>query len=214
MNSVTLASKNDISPRKRFLLETEDFTFLSRIKKVTGDAVYVTVPFEDYPLTGMGVRMDFHDPSGCTRYETHVLQGPVLGSATAILVRPTVVERVQHRTFTRVTCDLIVEFREMTKVKFKTAAVSNVSASGLLMESAHRMTQGTAVEINLSLDKAYPIRLLAKIVHVITPPRGSGRGAPRQYGCRFTGIEAHEQKRIIEYVWDILEATQKKASGI
>jgi c-di-GMP-binding flagellar brake protein YcgR len=213
MNSATLASENDLSPRKRFLLETEDFTFLSRIKKVTDNAVYVTVPFEDYPLTGMGVRMDFHDPSGCTRYETRVLQGPVLGSAMAILMRPIAVERVQHRSFTRVTCDLTIEFREMTKVKFKEAAASNVSASGLLMETSHRMTQGTAIEINIPLDKAHPIRLLARIVHVITPPRGSGRNAARQYGCHYTGIEAHDQKRIIEYVWDVIETTQKKAAG-
>ena len=213
MDSVKFPDENDIRPRKRFLLETKDLTFLSRIKKVTEDTVHVSVPFEDYPITGTEVRMDFHDPTGCTRYITTVLQGPVLGSATAILARPTVVERVQHRAFTRVTCNLPIEFREMTKVKFKGAVAHNISASGLLIESAHRMTQGTALEIRISLDKAHPMLVLAKIVHVITPPRGSGRNAPRQYGCLFTDIEPSQQKRIIEYVWDVLEATQQRAAG-
>lgn len=213
MNSENLVNENDIRPRKRFLLETEDFTFLSRIKRVTEDAIHVTVPFEDYPLTGMAVRMDFHDPAGCTRYETQVIQGPALGSGTAILVPPTVVRRVQHRSFTRVTANLPVEFREMSKVKFNDGVARNISASGLLLESPHPMTQGTAIEIGLALDKAHPMQVLAKVVHVISAPRGSGRAAARHYGCRFTGIETGQQKRIIEYVWDVLETMQRKATS-
>jgi len=136
----------DLRPNKRFLLQTGDLTVLSRIRKVTGDTVHVTVPFADYPIIGMAVAMDFHDPAGCTRYETFVVQSPLLGSSEAVLAYPLSSERVQHRAFTRVTVGMQVKFREMDKVKFREGNAKNISAGGLLLETDYRMKQGSAIE--------------------------------------------------------------------
>jgi hypothetical protein len=203
----------DLRTNKRFLLQTGDLTVLSRIRKVTADTVHVTVPFADYPITGMAVAMDFHDPAGCTRYETFVVQSPLLGSSEAVLAYPISSERVYHRTFTRVTVSLQVKFREMDKVKFRDGIAKNISAGGILLETDYRMTQGTAIEFEIALTKAESMTVLGKIVHVVRPARGAGKGASRLYGCEFTEIEQPHRKAIIEYVWDVLEKTQRAATS-
>jgi len=213
MGSANVDSGSDLRPNKRFLLQTGDLTVLSRIKKVTDDTVHVTVPFADYPIVGMDVAMDFHDPAGCTRYETFVVQSPFLGSSEVVLAYPRFSERVQHRAFTRVTVSLPVKFREMDKVKFRGATARNISAGGLLLETDLRMTQGNAIELQIALTKAESMTVLARIVYVVKPARGAGKGAPRLYGCEFTEIEQPQRKAIIEYVWDVLEKTQQAATS-
>ena len=203
----------DLRANKRFLLQTGDLTVLSRIRKVTANTVHVTVPFADDPIIGMAVGMDFHDPAGCTRYETFVVQSPFLGSSEAVLAYPISSERVQHRAFTRVTVGLQVKFREMDKVKFRDGIAQNISAGGILLESDYRMTQGTAVEVQIDLTKAESMTVQGKVVHVVKPARGAGKGACWIYGCEFTGIEQSQRKAIIEYVWDVLEKTQQAATS-
>jgi len=213
MGSNRADPEHDLRPGKRFLLETGDLTFLSRIRNVTGDTVEVSVPFADYPITGMAVKMEFHDPAGCSRYETRVMQSPMLGSSKAVLMFPSTSERVQHRGFTRVSTHLAVKFREMDKVKFREGVARNISAGGLLIETDYRMKQGAALEIEIALTKAESMTVLADVVHVVTPPRGAGKDAPRLYGCEFTNVERSEQQAIIEYVWDVLESTQRRATS-
>ncbi len=213
MGLANRGSGGDLRPNKRFLLQTGDLTVLSRIRKVTDDTVHVTVPFADYPIVGMAVAMDFHDPAGCTRYETFVVQSPLLGSSEAVLAFPRSSERVQHRAFTRVTVSLPIKFREMDKVKFRDATAKNISAGGVLLETDYRMAQGTAVEVQIALTKAETMTVLGKLVHVVKPARGAGKGAPRLYGCEFTEIEQPQRKAIIEYVWDVLEKTQRAATS-
>jgi len=213
MGLVNVDSGGDLRPNKRFLLQTGDLTVLSRIRKVTDDTIHVTVPFADYPIVGMAVAMDFHDPAGCTRHETFVVQAPFLGSSEIVLAYPRFSKRVQHRGFTRVAVRLPVKFREMDKVKFRDATVRNISAGGLLLETDFRMKQGTAVELQIALRKTESMTVLAKAVHVVRPARGAGKDAPRLYGCEFTEIGQPQRKAIIEYVWDVLENTQRAATS-
>jgi len=212
MSSTNTDYEVDLRQGKRFLLETGDLTVLSRIRKVTAETVHVSVPFADYPITGMDIAMEFHDPAGCTRYDTTVVQGPMLGSSETVLAYPTTCERVQHRNFTRVAARLPVKFREMTKVKFRDATARNISAGGILIETDYRMKQGAAIEMQIELTKTDPMTILGTVVHVVRPPRGAGKGAPRLYGCEFTGVERPQRQAIIEYVWDVLENTQREAT--
>ncbi len=212
MGSRNAGFESDLRPNKRFLLQTGELTVLSRITRVTADTIHVKVPFADYPVTGMGVALDFHDPAGCTRYDTFVVQAPMLGSLTAVLAYPTSSQRVQHRAFTRVSVNLPAKFREMDKVKFRDGLVRNLSAGGLLLETAYRMKQGAGIEVQLTLSKSSPMIVLARVVHVVKLPRGAGKKTPRMYGCEYTEIDRAQRLAIIEYVWDMLEDTQRAAT--
>ena len=207
-----IGTETDLRPGKRFLLETGELTVLSRIRKVTHDTVHVSVPFADYPVTGMTVAMEFHDSDGCTQYKATVVQGPILGTSAAILARPTECQRVQHRSYTRVSANLPILFREMSKVKFLNAVARNVSAGGFLLETKHRIKAGSPLEVQFSVEKGVSMTVLGTVVHVVKPPRGKSKDAQRLYGFEFTNIEQRERQAIIEYVWDILENTQQLAS--
>ena len=194
---------------ERFLLNAGEETFLCRIEEVGRSNLRITVPRQDFPMTGMIARLIFHDESGCTTFDSEVVQGPSLGNPFVLLRMPDEGERTVHRDFTRVESSLPVKFRPLGKVAYHEGRMANLSAGGMLIATDIKESL-KSIELRFSLPRRGEISCLGEVVHTVKSPDDDGDGV--LYGCRFTGLEKRDVRAIIEFVWDVLEHKQEAAS--
>ncbi len=202
-------TENMIRVGRRFLLNAGEETFLCKIEEVGRSNFRIAVPRQDFPMTDMKARLVFHDESGCTTFDSEVIQGPGPGNPSALLRMPVEGERVIHRDFTRVVSDLPVKFRSLGKVVYHEGRIANLSAGGMLF-AADVEEPLKSIELSFSLPHRGEISCLAEVVHRIKSPEDDRNGV--LYGCRFTGLEKRDVRAIIEFVWDVLERKQEAAS--
>ena len=68
---------DDIKIGRHCLMNTMGQRFLVEILEVEDDTVRLSCPGADYPVTGMIVSLEFHDPAGYNSYRVEVLEGAV-----------------------------------------------------------------------------------------------------------------------------------------
>ncbi|MDP1759662.1 MAG: response regulator [Thermodesulfovibrionales bacterium] len=84
---------------------------------------------------------------------------------------------------------------EMGNVKL-TASAINISSTGILIESAHPLNVGEAINCSFLLPGTLAISVNGEVIRIIKKPAGS----IHQYGIRFTSISASAQRIIEDFV--------------
>lgn len=84
---------------------------------------------------------------------------------------------------------------EMGNVKL-TASTINISSTGILIESAHPLNVGDAINCSFLLPRTLAISVKGEVVRILKKPAGN----IHQYGIRFTSISASAQRIIEDFV--------------
>jgi len=186
-----------------FLLKTERQTFLSRILTVSDDAIVVSSPIADYPLSQMTVEMHFHDEWGWYSLKSVVTAAPDFDKPRITLSRPVSTERFIHRKYTRVAVDLEGQYRPLDGERYSRAKIYDLSVGGLLLQTEEKLEPGQKIEVKFSLPGIELPPLVAAPCHeedesLDDPP-------PFYCGYQFVGLSRETMQAIRGYVWQQLK---------
>jgi hypothetical protein len=186
------------------LIKLTDRNFMVRILEVTDDTLRVSFPGLDYPVAGMLIDVEFHDPLGFSFYRTKVLKGPEREGEGILLERPSEAKRSQHRDSCRVPAELKVEVKGQVHVRKHKSVLLNVSTGGALLQSPGEFEVGDVVEIPLKLPgETESYLVLAEILHRSEPVEIDGEKV-FLYGTRFAGYDPGTGRALTSYIWDRL----------
>lgn len=191
-----------LKPGTACLVKFAENTFLVEIAEVTDDTLRVTFYAYDFPVAGMLIDIEFHQPEGIIRYVTKVIEGPKTETDGILLEKPFAPKIVQHRATYRVPTDIPTTFIEDKGRRAENCTVVNLSTTGASLESRTPLSRGDFFALNLKInDQKHTLE--GEVCHVAQYRRSDG--APIYvYGTRFTGYSPGAGIAVTNYVWDCL----------
>lgn len=195
----------DLVKGNRCLVAVMGQRFMVDLLEVDDKTIRVSFPGRDYPISGMAVELEFHDPNGFNCYESEVILGPEKGTPGIVLERPVEPRRAQHRVSCRVPTDLTVQVKDQAHIRRYDAPLVNLSADGALIETNAPFDFSTTVELWLSLPGEPTHETLGAVVHISSPTetRASGKDTTI-YGIRFLHLDPAASQSICNYIWERL----------
>lgn len=191
----------DIAEGNRCLLSVMGQRFMVDVVEVSEESLRVTFPGRDYPVAGMAVDLEFHDPDGFNSYHAQVMVGPDETSGGLVLTRPKEPRRAQHRDCCRVPTDLTVQVKDQVHVRRFDAELINLSAGGGLLSTRAQFDFSSTIEMTVSLPGEATRVILGSVVHVgeaeDNPLMGGGKTI---YGVRFIGLDSAAAQSIRRYI--------------
>ncbi|MCP4643824.1 MAG: PilZ domain-containing protein [bacterium] len=203
-NAVATQEKGakDITKGNRCLLTFMGQHFMVDVVDVAGDIVRVSFPGCDYPVEGMAVDLEFHDPSGFNSYRSVVVNGPNQAGDGIVLSRPEEARRTRHRDSCRVPTDLTVQVKDQAHIRRYDAALINLSGGGALINTTAPFEFNTAIEVTLSLPGEATLRLQGRVVHANNAATNRiTEDVKRTFGVRFFGMEPSMTESLTRYIW-------------
>ncbi|MFC1735326.1 flagellar brake protein [Candidatus Hydrogenedentota bacterium] len=186
-----------IEPKALFMMKAGIEAFLCRIRETDDNSITVSVPGQDYPVSGQEVLMEFHDEVGWYQFQARVVKGPEMNSPTAILSRPLASERIMYRAFTRVPTDIKCSFSDETDAAKKEGLISNISLGGIQLLTDEECEPETKLEIDFEL----PLGTFRNAVAVICYGADSRlEAAEYAYGCKFADLQDDLAATVLELV--------------
>ena len=185
-------------------LYVTDRHFLVRVLSLDEETVCVTFPGKDYPVEGMRADMEFHDEGGYCYYATEVLRGPTPGEEGIVLRRPAEIKRSVHRTTCRIPTDLTVQIKDRDHVRRYNAALLNISAGGVLVETDAPFDFSTSIEMDLSLPGESLHTIPCQVVQII-PVAGAQENGMRQLCLKYADLPPDANLSISHYIWRRLQ---------
>lgn len=189
---------------ERCLLSVDDQRYMVEIAKVDDESFRVTFPTIDYPVDGMQVDIEFHDPAGFYYCRTEVLRGPQKQGDGVVLQKPCQMFRSVHRESCRVATDLPATVRDQVHVTKSDAVIEDLSAGGARVRTDAPLDMDATIELALTLPQAKPLCVLGRVVHV-SQDSDETRKPVRRYGLRFIGLERQNAAAIAAYIWQQLQ---------
>jgi len=193
----------DIRKNKECLINLMGQHFLSRILEVSEDRITVSFPGMDYPASGMGLELQFHDQEGFNCYRSLVVAGPSVLPGAMVIQRPKAMDRVQHRLTCRVSTDLTVQVKEQSLVRKYDASLINLSGGGALLETDAPLDFNSSVKMLISIPRDKTRTVEGRVIHVARP-NASQEGEQSIVGVRFIRVEPETERAIADYVWERL----------
>ncbi len=195
----------DILKGNRCLITVIGQRFMVDLLEVGDKTIRVSFPGRDYPIQGMAVELEFHDPNGFNCYESTVLQGPEASNPGIVLEKPIESRRAQHRVSCRVPTDLTVQVKDQTHIRRYDAPLTNLSADGAQIETHAPFDFSTTVEVWLSLPGEPTHETLASVVHISNSTETAASAEDKTvYGIRFLNLDPAASQSICRYIWQRL----------
>lgn len=179
--------------------------FLSEIRGVAEDTIWVSFPGVDYPIEGMGVELEFHDLDGLVRYHTRVAIGPKEPGDGIVLQRAEAATRLKHRRSWRVPVDLPAQIPAGDDGPVQQARLLDLSGEGALLEAAAGLEIGSAITLSFTLPEQPSHAFNARIIH-------SGEAEqPGQchYGLLFTEVSHEARESLTWFLWGEIKRTHR-----
>lgn len=193
----------DLKVGRQCMMSTMGQRFLVEVLDVEEDTVRLSCPGADYPVSGMMVSLEFHDPTGYNSYRVEVVEGADAEGEGMLLRRPIDSRRSQHRDCCRVPTDLTIQVKEQVHVRRFDAALLNLSSGGMLIETTAPFDATSTVEATISLPGEPVFVVLGKVVHQAEVEEGPQD--LRTYGIRFLPPEPTITRSISRYIWSRLK---------
>ena len=185
------------------LVRFADNTFLVTVLESDEETIRVSFHAYDFPVAGMLVDLEFHEPEGIVRFVAKVLKGPKREGDGILLERPFTPQIIQHRATYRASTSIDATFAERKGRSHERCTVKNLSTTGASLESRVPLQRGTIVNLALPIDgRTHEIE--SRICHVATYTRKDGAKA-YVYGTRFLNYSPGAGTAVTNYVWNRLK---------
>ena len=202
--SAAASPATDIALGKELLMTVAGRNFLVEVVDVRSDSIRVTFPGIDYPVSGMQVELEMHEPAGFSYYQTTVKRGPLKENDGVVLEIPAPPRRSMHRDTFRVDTEMKGEVLGPGEDHWTSASVSNLSAGGAYFEVKDASyNEGETVDLALFLPGDNRRTVQAQILHAVEPREENGVFY-YAYGTRFTGYEPGAGREITQYIEGLL----------
>lgn len=192
-----------LQPGTPCLVRFADNTFLVNVVEADAETIRVGFHAYDFPVPGMLVDLEFHEPEGIVRFVAKVLKGPKTEGDGILLERPFSPQVIQHRATYRAETDLDATFVERKGRSHERCKIKNLSTTGASMESRVPLQRGAIVQLVLPLSgRNHEIE--ARICHIAgyTGKDGAKRYI---YGTRFLNYSPGAGTAVTNYVWNRLK---------
>ncbi len=184
------------------LMNVTGRNFMVEILSIAGDTMRVAFPGIDYPVEGMLVDFELHDPEGFSYFQAVVVQGPRADGDGVVLRLPDLAQRATHRDSARVPTDIDVTLTEEGGATAP-GKLRNLSSGGGFIETGAHFAEGSSVAMAVDIPNVGRKNVDIQILHV-TEPRATDIGPIYSYGTRFTGYEPGAGRALTQYLWDRL----------
>ncbi len=189
-------TSNPISIGNTAFLNMMDERYLVEIRGAESNRIWVSFPGECYPLSGMGGRLEFHQPTGFCAYNVQVLSYAEGNKTGLILERSESADQRTHRTTWRVPTSISAAVNlEGSDHRFS-AVLENISAEGALLRAHPVMTIRTTIRLAFALDQEHGNQLVEARVCYAQEADAMANPPIQQYGVRFTNMSP-ETKRLL-----------------
>lgn len=177
-------------------LHIMDSRFLVELRGVERSQIWVSFPGVQYPVAGVGGRLEFHNERGYVAYNVQVIRYADRPEDGIILERSESAERRTHRTSWRVPTDINVAFRMPEGTESFSAVMEDISADGCLLRAVPVLAVRTPLELTFALDRQHGNQTLAARVCYVQEESELRTPVGLRYGIRFTQIPP-ETKRLL-----------------
>ncbi len=208
----TMESFSEVPPiteGARALLLVLDQRCLVSVLKVREDSILLTSPTRQFPIEGMQITLEFHDDIGYTSYVAEVLREPRDIGDGLLVSLPKNVRINRHREFWRVPVNLKATMKSHVHPKRVSGEVNNLSAGGILVNTANRFEDDEVLDIIIDLPGMENEVMVGKVIH--SAP-GRLKNAQFQVGISFISPDPVLLGFITKYIrnriWEM-----EKASG-
>ncbi len=192
-----------LQPGTPCLVRFADNTFLVDVLESDDEQIRVSFHAYDFPVPGMLVDLEFHEPEGIVRFVAKVLKGPKSEGDGILLERPFAPHVIQHRATYRVPTSLDGTFMERKGRSHESCTIKNLSTTGASLESRTSLKRGSIINITLQIDgRKHEIE--TKICHVAAFTRRDGSKA-YVYGTRFVNYSPGSGTAVTNFVWSRLK---------
>ncbi len=173
--------------------------FLVTVLDVNTETVRVSFPARDYPIEGLCVALEFHDPLGFVSYGTKVLEGPSPQNETILLQRPADMKRRWHRKTYRIPTDLTVQVRDHGHARRYDAELVDLSVGGARICTEAPFDRKTLIELAMSIPGEPGHTVLCDIMDVLKPDDVL-KPTAHQFCLRFIDLDHEAEQSIVRYV--------------
>jgi len=170
--------------------------FLVEIRGIDRNMIWVSFPGANYPISGVGGRLEFHNDGGYIAYNVQVLRYADRPGDGIVLERSESADQRTHRTSWRIPTDIKIRLRTPNSDEDFEAVMEDLSADGCQVRANPVLSVRTPVELTFALDRQHGNQILeARVCYVqdesnLQSPKGL------RYGLRFTRVPS-ETKRLL-----------------
>ena len=176
--------------------------FLVEVLAVANDTISISFPGGNYPIEGLGVTLEFHEPNGVVSYHTQVIAGPRGEGEGMVLQRAVSVTRMQHRRAWRVPVNVKMSLRKRGQRLPRKVLVIDISAEGVLIETNAPLAFEDLTDLRLTLPKL-PVHVVAARVVRLEPADPARKQGPR-FALLFVDVAPETRRLLTYYVWSQL----------
>ena len=178
-----------------FLCITEN-RFLVEIRGVEYNQIWVSFPGTNYPIVGMGGRLEFHGAAGFSAYNVQILRYAERARDGIILERSESAEQRTHRTSWRIPTDINIFFRTPNSEELFNGVMEDLSAEGCQLRADPVLSVRTPLHLTFALDRQHGNQTVEARVCYVQDESSLRSPVGLRYGCRFTQIPP-ETKRLL-----------------
>lgn len=200
-----------LQPGTPCLVRFADNTFLVNVRESDDETIRVSFHAYDFPVPGMLVDLEFHEPEGIIRFVAKVLKGPKHEGDGILLERPFAPQTIQHRATYRASTNIEATFRERKGRTHERCKVKNLSTTGASIESRIPLQRGAIILLSLPIEgRNHEIE--ARICHAATFTTKDGAKG-YNYGTRFLNYSPGAGTAVTNYVWNRLKELYPSIEG-
>ena len=189
-------TSNPITIGNTAFLNMMDERYLVEIRGAESNRIWVSFPGECYPLSGMGGRLEFHQPTGFCAYNVQVLSYAEGNKTGIILERSESADQRTHRTTWRVPTSINAAVSMEGSDHRFSAVLENISAEGALLRAHPVMTIRTSILLAFALDQEHGNQQVEGRVCYSQEADAMANPPIQQYGVRFTNMSP-DTKRLL-----------------
>ncbi len=194
-------SQHSLQIGKTAYLSLGENRFLVEIRGLDRNMIWVTFPGANYPIAGVGGRLEFHSETGFLAYNVQVLRYADRPGEGIILERSESADQRTRRTSWRIPTEINVMFRTPNSEELFDAVMEDLSADGCQVRANPVLSVRTPVELTFALDRQHGNQVVeARVCYVqdesdLQSPKGL------RYGMRFTRIPPENRRLLTLFLY-------------
>jgi hypothetical protein len=193
--------QNPIQTGNTGFLSIMNSRFLVEIRGVERIQIWVSFPGVNYPVAGMGGRLEFHNERGFVAYNVQVIRYADRPEDGIILERSESAEQRTHRSAWRVPTDINVAFRTPNSTEVFSAVMEDLSADGCLLRAVPVLSVRTPVEISFPLDRQHGNQVVEARVCYVQEESELRSPVGLRYGLRFTKVPPETRRLLTLFLY-------------
>ncbi|MBX3180982.1 MAG: PilZ domain-containing protein [Candidatus Hydrogenedentes bacterium] len=178
-----------------------DQRFLVQIRGVDRIQIWVSFPGVNYPVPGLGGRLEFHHDRGFVAYNVQVLRYADRPEDGLILERSESAERRTHRSAWRVPTEIPVRFRTLDAPDPRAAVMEDLSADGCQLRADALLAVRTPIELRFALDRQHGELVSEGRICYVQEETSLRAPASLRYGVRFTSMSGETRRLLTLFLY-------------